>query len=319
MNNNKRFDEILKNLICYAPAGKKVRYGHNLDGGYIVVSGYKYDCFLSAGIGKEVTFEKAFIENNPDTAYCVAFDGTLDRYKGLPNKIKYVKKNVDVVENELTTNLKKYIEPYKDAFLKLDIEGEEWNWARAFEDSFHKCKQLVLECHAIFPFGLPKGKEYYGGHYYKLHEGQRVVVSEDEWLDNILESLRIINKTHYLVHVHQNADAPFIEYRGNSYPSFYELTFIRKDCKITGFNKENLPIDGLDFPSGRTDPQMLYPDGAHYDPFFGDKDQSFYPFVDKRDDLKKIIAQYLDTQKRINTLYSELESNEAAATTDRDD
>ena len=308
MNNKERFDEILKNLICYAPVNSKVRYGHNLDGGYIVVSGYKYDCFLSAGIGKEVTFEEAFLENNPDTAYCVAFDGTLDRYEALPHKIKYVKRNIDTYDSESTTTLKKYIEPYKDAFLKLDIEGEEWNWARTFEDSFHKCKQLVLECHAIFPFGLPEGKGYYKGHYMKTDDtGKRSHVSQDEWLDNILKSLRIINKTHYLVHAHQNADAPFIEYNGNSYPSFYELTFIRrKDCKITGLNKENYPIDGLDFPSGRSDPAMLLPNGAHYDPNFGDKDQSFYPFVDQRSKLKEAALKIQVEINRIEKIYSDL-------------
>jgi len=41
--------EILKNLILYKPKNPKIRLGNpNGDGGYVIIDGYNYDCYLSA-------------------------------------------------------------------------------------------------------------------------------------------------------------------------------------------------------------------------------------------------------------------------------
>ena len=39
--------EILKNLVLYNPVNKKIRLGHQKDGGYVIIDGYDYDCFLN--------------------------------------------------------------------------------------------------------------------------------------------------------------------------------------------------------------------------------------------------------------------------------
>ena len=137
----------------------------------------------------------------------------------------------------------------------MDIEGEEWNWIRSFKDSFMKVKQFVFEAHAIYlngPDYAVKGK----------------VTPDIEWLKYILKSLQILNETHHLVHVHQNVSSCPVIFNGVSYPTFFELTFIRKDCKINGLNKNDLPIKNLDFPCG-LDPM---PEDMI------DKNMSFYPF-----------------------------------------
>jgi hypothetical protein len=248
------YEEILKNLELYNPVNKKIRVGHDLDGGYVIIDGYEYDCILSAGIADEVSFENDFIKQNPNIdAY--AFDGTVERPEALSEKFTYVKSNIGVISSEDgsqvysngglgnyvggITNLKEYVKKYKNIFVKMDVEGEEWNWVRVFEDSLNKVKQLTIEVHALFPHLLSP-------HLVSAHCQN---LPHDEWSDNILESLKILNKTHYLVHVHENNASPLVKIGDHEYPTFYELTYIRKDCKVDGLNKESLPLDGLDFPT----------------------------------------------------------------------
>ena len=53
-----------------------------------------------------------------------------------------------------------------------------------------------------------------------------------------------------MVHIHENNAGPFIHIKDNDYPSFVELTFIRKDCEINGLNISDLPIKDIDFSTG---------------------------------------------------------------------
>lgn len=277
VQNTDIYNQILDCLVVYDPVNEKVRYGRDMDGGYVVVSGYEYDCLLTVGLADDMSFEQDFVKNNKNMP-SFAFDGTVRHSEDLPKQIKFIQKNVDAVPGENTVDLTEHARHYNDIFLKFDIEGEEWNWLPAFKEYLPRCKQITFEAHAIFPDGPPPGKHVYNGLYLKTQDGKRGFVTQEEWMNNILRSLRLLANTHYLVHAHQNADAPYIYHNGNPYPSFLELTYIRKDCEINGRNKEDIPVVGLDFPSGRTDPQMLYADGCRYDPLFMDQDMNFYPF-----------------------------------------
>jgi hypothetical protein len=211
--------EILKNLVVYNPVNKKIRLGRLQDGGYVIVDGYNYDYFISGGIGGDISFENDFIKINPNIRG-LAFDGTVTAYQSqnLPKEIKFIKKNIGFDDNETTTNLHEYIKNYKNVFIKMDIEGGEWNLLRSsFSDLLLNIKQIVFEAHSIFT------------------------------INNVLECLQIINKTHYLIHVHQNNNGILYEIENAKYPSLLELTYIRKDCEISGLNANNLPIEGLDF------------------------------------------------------------------------
>lgn len=253
-NSEQNRQEILKNLELHDPVDNKIRVGRNVDGGYVIIDGYEYDCILSAGIANDVGFEEHFAKLYPNTD-SYAFDGTgYDRPLSLPENFKFIKNNIGTVStddgrqiysngglhtyNGKITNLKEYIKDYKNAFIKMDIEGEEWNWIRVFEDSFDKVKQFVFEAHVLFPHLQDQG--LVGAHSQGL--------SNDEWADNILESLKVLNKTHYLVHVHENNAPDTVKIGDYQYPTCYEFTYIRKDCKVNGLNTKSLPIEGLDFP-----------------------------------------------------------------------
>lgn len=268
MNIEKNQEEILKNLELYEPNNNKIRVGHNGDGGYVIIDGYEYDCILSVGLANEVTFEEKFSELYPNID-SYAFDGSVDRPRNLPNNFKFIKNNIGTISidngdqiysngglaryNGKITNLKEYIKNYENAFIKMDIEGEEWNWIRIFEDSFNKVKQITFEAHVLFPH--LQDQSLVAAHCQGL--------SNDQWADNVLNSLKILNKSHYLVHVHENNAPDTVDIKGRKYPTCYELTYLRKDSKINGLNIAQLPIEGLDFPTNARRPN---------------NDINFYPF-----------------------------------------
>lgn len=214
--------EILKNLVLYNPVNKKIRLGRQMDGGYVIVDGYNYDYFISAGVGSNISFEIDFL-NRCDNIYGVIFDGTVNEPKHLPKQLKFIRKNIGINNDEYTTDLKEYVNSRKDIFIKMDIEGYEWDWLLSFSELFPKIKQLVFEGHRFF---------------------------NNIYNTKILKSLQTLNKTHYLVHVHENNNnEKLVNIQNLMYPCLLELTFIRKDCEINGFNTLDLPIFGLDFPN----------------------------------------------------------------------
>lgn len=254
--NELMYNEVLKNLILYNPIQNKIRIGRNGDGGYVIVDNYNYDCFISAGLLEEITFELDFVKKYPNLLN-VVFDGSIEKPINLPSNIEFVKKFIGINDNYTFTNLKKYVTEYNNVFIKLDIEGEEWEWIKSFEDFFPKVKQIVFEAHGIFFGDVPDFFKFYFSNSLKI-----------EWPNNILDSLKILNKTHYLVHVHQNSISPFIKFNENFYPTVFDLTFIRKDSEIEGLNKNKLPIKNIDFPTGS--PYMSND--------FIERDMNFYPF-----------------------------------------
>ena len=221
--------EILKELVTFEPNNKKIRLGNEKDGGYIILDKYEYDCFLSGGIGNNVTFEEDFIKKYPNIPNFL-FDSTVDNPGN--NNFNFIKKNIGDGKNS-TTSLIEYDKDYDDIFIKLDIEGSEWEWINEFNNLFYKVKQIVFEAHGFFIDLLPSSQKFWANG-----------LNDEDHNNRILNSLKILNKTHYLVHVHANNGGPMVNINNEVYPSFFELTYIRKEIK--GLNKQNLPIE-IDF------------------------------------------------------------------------
>ena len=92
-----------------------------------MVDGFEYDHFLSCGIAGDIRFELALLNEYPYLK-CDAFDGTINNFPSHNKNINWIKKNVGYINSEKITNLKPYIQNYKNIFLKMDIEGSEFNW-----------------------------------------------------------------------------------------------------------------------------------------------------------------------------------------------
>jgi len=233
-----RFDYRI--LTGYEIPNKLIRVGPKEDGGYIIADGLEYDLFISCGIANDIRFEDAFLDiyNTP----CYAFDGTISQFPYHTNNIEWIPKNIGYINTEKTTNLQEYIKNNHNIFLKMDIEGSEFNWIDSISiDDLQRFSQIVLEIH--WPFDV-----------YRM---------------NMLKKL---NETHYIIHIHGNnycdRDIPKGLPSGRSYdgtvlinhetlqqislPEVFEVTYINKKLFNDTFliNKKEIkyPIN-LDYPN----------------------------------------------------------------------
>jgi FkbM family methyltransferase len=205
----------------------KIRLGNICDGGYVLgdLDG-NYDCYISAGVSDEESFSRDFIEKyNMNEQYRFAFDVTIKTYPyHYTNKITFIKRNIGKDRNSKTANLSHFIENFNNIFLKMDIEGSEYEWINYItQQQLQKFKQIVIEFHGI---------------------------NDDSWGTNYIDKIYCLNKlsnTHYLIHVHGNNFSKTT----NSIPDVIELTYIRKDYfrDIPKLNTIKLPMENIDFPN----------------------------------------------------------------------
>ena len=226
-------------LNTYKTPNNLVRIGPTHDGGYVIADGFNYDLFISCGIANDIRFEEAFLDIHP--IKCIAFDGTINSFPSHRNNMEWIPKNIGFSNTEKTTNLKEYIQTNKKIFLKMDIEGSEFNWLDSMtETELDNCSQIVLEVH--WPFDI-----------YRM---------------NMLKKL---NKTHYIIHLHGNnycdRDIPKHLLSGRTYdgtvtinnpkmsqiklPEVFEVTYINKklcDYSLVRIEKIQFPTV-LDYPN----------------------------------------------------------------------
>lgn len=223
--------------VFYFP--KKFRLGNNSDGGYVIASlDGKYDCYISAGVSDEESFSRDFIKYyDMNKSNSFAFDGTIIDYPYQYTKnITFIKKNINSFFDFKNANLLYFMKTFKNIFLKMDIEGCEFNWLlNTDENDLLSFKQIVMEIHGV-------NNDSWGATYQQK-----------------IECLKKLSNTHYLIHVHGNNHSGTV----NGIPDVIEVTFIRKDClqHIPQLNKVNLPIPNLDFPcySLRSDYNLSFP------------------------------------------------------------
>ena len=218
-----------------------IRIGPNSDGGYIIADGLQYDAFISCGIGNDIRFEEDFLKKYPNLK-CFAFDGTIVQFPQHNSNIEWINKNISSYNSQSTTNLSNYLTG-NNIFLKMDIEGSEFNWIDyCTTEQLKKFSQIVIEIH--WPF--------------------------DNYRCNLLKKLA---ETHYLIHVHGNnynaknipshlpcgrSDSGFITINKIDFPEVFEATYIRKDLlpnaqKIT-----------KQFPTHLDKPNNQYYDDLHF-------------------------------------------------------
>jgi hypothetical protein len=212
----------------------KLRLGISTDGGYVIadLSG-SYDCYVSAGVGREESFTRDFLSRYSMNEFnTFGIDASIDEYPSeYTTNISFIKKNIGGDNTTYSTNLAPLIEKYDNIFLKIDVEGGEYPWIESLTlNQLSKFKQIVMECHGI--------NNDTWGHPYSLKR----------------DCFEKLSKTHYLVHAHGNNS------RGTTFyiPNIMELTYVRKDmlCEVK-LNTTSLPIEGLDYPNNLNRPEHL--------------------------------------------------------------
>jgi hypothetical protein len=221
---------------------KKIRLGINTDGGYVIAElDGGYDCYVSAGVGREESFTRDFLARYSfDEFNSYAIDGSIDEYPSeYTNNISFIKKNISGINDDSTTNLASLTDRYNNIFLKIDVEGGEYPWIQSMSHAqLSKFKQIVIEYHGSHnnSWGTP----------YSVKKACYAKMAE----------------THYLVHAHGSNSRSATMYL----PNTLEMTYIRKDA-VEGelpLNTTPLPIDGLDYPNNTNRP---------------DHTMNIYPFV----------------------------------------
>ena len=196
--------DILKLYDCNL---NRIRLGDKNDGGYVIFDGLPHDGFISGGIEYTNTFENEFIEKYG--THCFAFDYSIEELPQMNNKITFKK-----MEINKTNNLSKYIDLYDDCFVKMDIEGSEWEWLASLAVStLNRISQLVIEFHFL-------------------------LLMDDEVRNNEtllfatfmkrMETIKNLNDTHVMCHIHANNFSYNMKFNDNTIPTVIECTFINK-------------------------------------------------------------------------------------------
>jgi predicted O-methyltransferase YrrM len=248
-------------LNTYTVPNKLIRVGPKADGGYVIADGLEYDLFISCGIANDIRFEEDFLDIYK--VKCIAFDGTIQSFPSNINAMEWIPKNIGFLNTDKTTNLKEYIQCNKRIFLKMDIEGSEFNWLESITESELDCfSQIVLEVH--WPFDI-----------YRM---------------NLLNKL---NKTHYIIHIHGNnycdRDIPKHLPSGRTYdgtvtinnpampsirlPEVFEVTYINKKL----CNNTLVELKEIQFPTAIDYPNNPNAEDIYFSiPFFSRLDNKKY-------------------------------------------
>ena len=237
---------IMRALFVAKTSAKKVRLGSAFDGGYVILDEIGgYDALFSAGVSNDVNFENDFLKKFAHIP-CFAFDGTVGKLPdGSHTNIQFFKKNIAATNSPATTNLVLELEPFRDIFLKMDIEGHEYPFFLSMPLAVRrKLKQIVVEVHTPC---------VYGGQF------------DLGWtISQKLEIMLRLADTHVLAHFHANNNNGTSQFKGVAVPDVFELTYVRKgEVEILGQNDD--PIPGpLDAPCNTLRPDIP----LNYMPFF---------------------------------------------------
>jgi hypothetical protein len=207
------------------------RLGSDADGGYLLPRGIgSFDVIFSPGVADNWEFERNYLDEVP-TANIFMADGSVDQRSlgELPLNVQFAQKFVGVQETLDCLNFTSRIcERYdgKDGLLSMDIEGQEYEILGSAPDFvFQKFKCMVIEFHGLQLVGSREGLAF---------------------VDSIIRRLLV----HFEIgHLHGNNYADPVTVCGLKIPSVIELTFVRKDLKLSSDTKvESLP-HVLDVPN----------------------------------------------------------------------
>lgn len=189
---------------CYNLNGEeytKKRIGRANDGGYVIPIEIvdESEILYSYGISNDVSFDLDFVRHKEVMVHM--YDHTIDKLPYEHHTFKFHKEgvastqmhNLDTFNNQVATNG----DNDKKLFVKMDIEGAEWNVINTMNMDNIVC--LVLEIH---------------------------------WLDKLekhgiyIDTLKILHEHFILFHIHGNNYVP--PYGTHKIPSVLEMTYINR-------------------------------------------------------------------------------------------
>jgi hypothetical protein len=207
----------------------KIRLGDRHAGGYVIANEptfpSPYDCYVGLGINANESFTRDFLNKYKiPKSNSYAYDGVNDfPFNKYPVNIQFVKKFFGLENNDKQITLKNIFDNYENIFMKINARGDEINLGRYKVYQLQKIKQLAI---------VLENFDY------------KHINTVDE---SKLYLLSLLQKTHQLIHVHAV----------NNFLNKFELTFVRKkDKKLMTLSQNAEPVNGLDFPSNPSLPEI---------------------------------------------------------------
>lgn len=225
---------IIESTRPYILDGKLVRYGRNIDGGYIVNKKYTEisEVLYTYGVGDDISFERDLLNDNP-MYKCNLYDPAVKVWPTINGNVhKYVeglsiekKDNYDSFFNHLKNNN----DEDKKILLKIDIEGAEFDFLNNVDlDKLDNVVQMVIEFHL-----------------------------EDNYINDFINITNRINEYYYIIHLHGNTYRPFVKVGNCDFPQVPEITYVNKKYvkETPVLSTLSYPIEGLDYNNGGHHPQ----------------------------------------------------------------
>lgn len=201
------------------------RYGNKSDGGYVLVESpaLNIDCIYTFGVGKETSFENAYIADHPVPVHM--YDPTIDALP-TPNDLYTFHKEGISLGTTLATYLATNSTLSNNILLKMDVEGAEWSFLKdeLNPELAARIPCIVAELH--FTRGIPTPV--------------------------VLAGLASLSALYVPVHVHANTEGKPVTILGESLWSDIEITFLRRDLTTFAPNTStNFPLP-MDYPNDGT-------------------------------------------------------------------
>lgn len=215
----------------------KRRYGRDWDGGYVILPSVEtVKVVYSLGISDDVSFDE-IIANFGAEIY--QYDHTVDAPPIDHPNFRFHKMGIAFSDDWLPEmrRLDTFVRQNGHAnnssmFLKMDIEGHEWDTLDVIDEEILKqFDQIAAEFHSF--------------------EHLRNLA----WFDRAERALEKLNRTHQVIHVHGNNNAPFTNLAGLHIPSVIELTWARRTSYEFEETDEMFPTE-LDFPCNPNAPEL---------------------------------------------------------------
>ena len=142
-------------------------------GSNVIANEFGYDHFICAGLNPiDESFSNYILQYfGFTTLEASAFDANiLELPPNYPSEMVHYKRNVSSIRDDKNANLEYFISKYKNIFLKMDLNGAEYEWFYTLDvDKLRKFKQIVIkfvnsECidneSKLYAFGLLNDTHY---------------------------------------------------------------------------------------------------------------------------------------------------------------
>ena len=247
----------LKAFNPYKVEGLK-RIGNGNDGGYVVhfPSLQQTDCLVNYGVGYDVSFEKQYNKITGNPVY--AFDPTMKKKAFFIEKIKtgkYVETLKQSVNLLFWTLQEKELKKYNIHFIEEGLAAENTQHFKTF--GYHLSKYHLSEKKVFLKIDI-EGVEFEIFNNKLYHDLKNVIQFVMEFhyagknLEKIAEIMDRLSTTHSLIHIHGNNIGPTFPYNGQQIPEVFEVTFLHNSfLPEKTFSALDYPVKGLDFPCNK--------------------------------------------------------------------